>query len=558
MTAEMLMSLFGGLGLFIYGMHVMSDGLKAVAGDRMKRLLEILTNNKIMAIVVGTIVTIIVQSSSTTTVMIVGFVNAGLMNLFQAAGVILGANIGTTITAQMVAFKVTHFAPIFIAIGVFMALFCKKKNNRQIGGIILGFGILFLGISLMSDAMKPLRDSESFINLLISFGKNPILGLFAGFAITAIIQSSSASIGLLQAIALSGAFSYVDGTNTLAIVIPILLGTNIGTCVTALLSSIGTNTNAKKAALIHLFINIFGSLWVMIVLWGIDVATKGNNPIYSFIIAISGQDMIDGENVLNVARQIANAHTIFNIINMIVLFPFINIIVNFINKILPETEDPEESSVKLDERLLENPAVAIGQVVKEIVRMGNLANKNLKYSIEAILNKDENLCDKVFSREKLINDFERDITQYLVLLSNSNLLKEEDNEIMSLYHCIHDIERIGDHAENLAEIAQYRIDNKVSFSNTAVDELKYMMNLVTGVSNDVIRGFESKDMTKAVKSIKIEEEIDKMEKELRESHIERLNKGVCKPSSGVIYLDILSNLERIGDHATNIAEYILD
>lgn len=559
MTFDIVLGLIGGLGLFIYGMNVMSEGLKSAAGDRMKRLLEILTNNRIMAVIVGTLVTIIVQSSSTTTVMVVGFVNAGLMNLVQAAGVILGANIGTTITAQLIAFKIDHFAPLFIGLGTFLVLFSKKKKNRNIGEIMLGFGILFLGISTMSGVMKPLRDNPTFVNILVSFGKNPLLGLLAGMGITAIIQSSSATVGLLQAVALSGAFNAVDQHSVLAIIIPILLGMNIGTCVTAMISSIGTNIPAKKAALIHLFVNIFGSVWVLIVLGIINIVTKGSNPIYDFIIGVSGHLVsADGSSVPDVAREIANTHTLFNITNMLVIFPFMNSIVNLIDRVMPEKRDSEERGMQLDERLIENPAVAIGQVVKEVQRMGRLANKNLKTSIDAILNKDEQLCDKVFARERLINDFNRDLTQYLVKLSNANLLEKEHKEIMNLYHCIHDIERIGDHAENLAEIAQYRIDNKVTFSNTALDELKQMMNLVTQVSIDIINALLNKEMTVAVKSIKSEEEIDRMEKELRDSHIERLNKGVCKPTSGVIYLDIISNLERIGDHATNIAEYILE
>lgn len=558
MTFEILIGLVGGLGLFIYGMNVMSEGLKSVAGNRLKKILEILTNNRFMAVFVGTLVTVIVQSSSTTTVMMVGFVNAGLMNLYQAAGVILGANIGTTITAQLIAFKVTHFAPIFIAIGTVLALFSQKKKNRTIGEIILGFGILFLGIGMMSDIMKPLRDNPIFIEILVSFGKNPLLGLLAGLAITAIIQSSSATVGLLQAVALSGAFGAVDQGSVLAIIIPILLGMNIGTCVTAMLSSIGTNVSAKKAALIHLIVNIFGSIWVLIVLGIVNMITQGNNPIYEFINSISGQITINGVTTPDFARQIANTHTIFNIANMIVLFPFMGVIVKLIDRLITEKVDAEESALQLDERLLENPAVAIGQLVKEVQRMGNLSNKNLRYSIEAILNKDEKLCRKVITRERIINDLNRDLTRYLVLLSNTNLMEDEHEQIMSLYHCIHDIERIGDHAENLVEIAQYRIDNKVTFSNTAVDELKDMMNMVVDATSQAVDALASKDRTAAVKIIKIEEKIDSMEKELRNSHIERLNKGVCNPSSGVIYLDIISNLERIGDHATNIAQYILD
>ncbi|HCX64848.1 MAG TPA: phosphate transporter [Eubacteriaceae bacterium] len=558
MTFDMVISLIGGLGLFIYGMNVMSNGLKMVAGDRMKRLLEILTNNRFMAIIVGTIVTIIVQSSSTTTVMVVGFVNASLMNLYQAAGVILGANIGTTITAQLVALKMDHLAPLFIGIGMIIILASKKKRNRQIGEVILGFGVLFLGIGIMSDTLKPLRDNPFFVDLLLSLGDNPILGLLIGLGVTAALQSSSATVGLLQAIGLSGAFNAVDGVGTIAIIIPILLGMNIGTCVTAMISSIGTSVAAKKAALIHLGVNLVGSLWVMALIWGINLLTPGYNPIYEFIASISGTTMIEGAVVHDVTSEIANTHTLFNVVNTIILFPLMNPMVRFIDRMIPEVVDEEERGAQLDERLIENPMVALGQVVKEISRMGRLANKNLHTSIEAILTKDEKLVDKVFRREKIINDFARDITQYLVLLLNENILQERHGRLMDLFSCVHDIERIGDHSENLAELAQYRIDNKISFSNMAVDELKEMMNTVEEVCTDVIDGFETQDAKAAIHTIKLEDKIDEMEKRLRAGHIDRLNQGICNASSGIIFLDVVTNLERVGDHATNIAEYILN
>lgn len=558
MTLDMTIGLIGGLGLFIYGMNLMSDGLKSVAGDRMKRLLEILTNNRIMAIFVGTVVTMIVQSSSTTTVMIVGFVNAGLMNLMQAAGVILGSNIGTTITAQLIAFDIAGIAPLFIGIGVLIFLFSKKKKSRQIGGIILGFGILFVGINTMSDVMRPLRNNPLFIDILISFGQNPLLGLLAGAGITAILQSSSATVGLLQAVAISGAFDSIAGTSPLAIIIPIILGVNIGTCATALLSCIGTNVTAKKAAIIHLFVNIIGSIWVMILLGVLNSFTNGSNFFYELLITISGDRMVDGQSIPDINRQIANFHTIFNTVNMLTLLPFMTPMVGFIDRLLPDQINPEELRVQFDGRIMQNPSVAIGQLVKEVVRMGNLANKNLSQSLEAILSKNEALCEKVRKREKLVNEFDKDITEYLVLLSNRSLSEKENNSVLNLYNCIHNIERISDHADNLAELAQYRIDNKISFSNTAIDELKVMMNTVIETSEYAIKAIETYDRSIAVRVLKREEEINTMEEQLRTSHIDRLNKQVCKPATGVIFLDIIGNLERVGDHATNIAELILD
>lgn len=386
MSLEMFMGLFGGLGLFIYGMVMMSNSLKSIAGDRMKRLLEILTNNRVLGILVGTIVTMIIQSSSTTTVMIVGFVNAGLMNLMQAIGVIMGANIGTTITAQLIAFNITQISPLAIAVGAGMFLFARRNKTKQIGSVILGFGILFTGIAFMSDAMAPLRDHEGFKSLLVSFSRNPILGVLAGFVLTAIIQSSSASIGLLQALAISGAFNNIPGVSPFALTVPILLGENIGTCVTAMISSIGTNITAKRAAFIHFSIKVIGTVWVLIVLGIVGCIFNGSNPIYDLIANISGTTMIAGHVVPDVARQIANTHTIFNVVNTIVLFPFAGALVKLAEKIMPGEEKEDMGGLKfLDERILENPAIAVGQAVKETARMGHFALENMNKAMQAFL-----------------------------------------------------------------------------------------------------------------------------------------------------------------------------
>lgn len=553
MTIEMLMGLLGGLGLFIFGMNMMSDGLKTIAGDRMKKLLEVLTNNRFLGVLVGAIVTIIVQSSSTTTVMIVGFVNAGLMNLIQATGVIMGANIGTTVTAQMVAFKVTKYAPLAIAIGTVMYLFAKKKRYKQIGSVILGFGILFMGIELMSNAMKPLRDYEGFKTLLTSFSHNPLLGVLAGFVLTAIVQSSSASIGLLQALAISGAFSGIPGVSPFALFVPILMGQNIGTCVTSMLSSIGASIAAKRAAFIHLIFNVIGTIWFLIVLFIIG------NPIYDFIVSISGTTNIDGQIVPDVVRQIANTHTIFNVINTVALFPFAMVLVKLAKKALPGEDKGDHDGLKyLDERILENPAVAVGQAVKETVRMGQLALDNMNKAMKSFFNEDEKLIGEVFEREKSINNLEREITKYLVKLSNENLSDIDYMRISNLYHTINDIERIGDHAENLAELGEYRIDHRLSFSDIATKELNEMLNKVENVLSDALNSLDNDDINLAKTIEDKEKDIDKMEEHYRNVHIQRLNKQLCHPSSGVIFLDILSNLERIADHSTNISKTVMD
>jgi len=555
MTLEMLIGLFGGLGLFVFGMHMMSDGLKTVAGTKMKKLLEVLTNNKIKAILVGTVVTMIVQSSSTTTVMVVGFVNAALMTLTQAAGVILGANIGTTVTAQLIAFNVTELAPIFIGIGAMMALFSTKKKNKDLGSIILGFGILFYGIAAMSTAMKPLRESEEFIYLLSTYGTNPLLGVLIGTLITAVIQSSSASIGLLQALALSGVFVSIGGTGAIQICLPILIGTNIGTCVTALLSCIGTSTAAKKAAFIHLFVNIFGAVWVMILLTIINNLVAVN-PVYEFIVTISGS-LINGggDMVPNVARQIAMAHTLFNVANTIVLLPIIGYFVSFLDRVYPEKE--EDKGLQLDDRLFNNPSIALGQVVRETNRLAKMSFKNFRVACESIMDGNEKLVEKVVKREERIDEFQQGIVEYSVKLSNENMSEEENERLAFILKGSHDLERIGDHAMNIGELAEMRATNKIVFSDIANQEVLNLISLTTNTLRDMVELMETEETDLCYKILDEEEEIDEMTEKLKDDHIRRLNEGICNPYAGVIFLDLLTNIERVGDHASNIAHGIL-
>ncbi|WP_414733566.1 Na/Pi cotransporter family protein [Acetobacterium carbinolicum] len=555
MTLEMLIGLFGGLGLFVFGMHMMSDGLKTVAGTKMKKLLEVLTNNKIKAILVGTVVTMIVQSSSTTTVMVVGFVNAALMTLTQAAGVILGANIGTTVTAQLIAFNVTELAPIFIGIGAMMALFSTKKKNKDLGSIILGFGILFYGIAAMSTAMKPLRESEEFIYLLSTYGTNPLLGVLIGTLITAVVQSSSASIGLLQALALSGVFVSIGGTGAIQICLPILIGTNIGTCVTALLSCIGTSTAAKKAAFIHLFVNIFGAVWVMILLTIMNNLVAVN-PVYEFIVTISGS-LINGggDMVPNVARQIAMAHTLFNVANTIVLLPIIGYFVSFLDRVYPEKE--EDKGLQLDDRLFNNPSIALGQVVRETNRLAKMSSKNFRVACESIMDGNEKLVEKIVKREERIDEFQQGIVEYSVKLSNENMSEEENERLAFILKGSHDLERIGDHAMNIGELAEMRATNKIVFSDIANQEVLNLISLTTNTLRDMVELMETEETDLCYKILDEEEEIDEMTEKLKDDHIRRLNEGICNPYAGVIFLDLLTNIERVGDHASNIAHGIL-
>ena len=537
---KIFFGLMGGLGLFLYGMKIMGDGLEKAAGDRLKKLIEILTNNRVMGVFVGTIVTMVIQSSSATTVMVIGFVNAGIMSLTQAVGVIMGANIGTTITAQLVSFKLVDYAPVAVAVGVGIWLFSKNKRTKNIAEVFIGFGILFIGMEMMSGAMKPLREYEGFKALLMSFGEDTLLdallGILAGFGLTAIIQSSSASIGILIALASQGLLP-------IEAALPILFGDNIGTCVTALLSSIGANKTAKRAALIHLLFNVIGTIIFVFIL---------KQPVLHLVTSLTPGDA---------ARQIANAHTLFNVSNMVVQLPFAGILVYIAKKMIPEKAGEEEMIVGvkyLDDRILETPSIALGQTIKEVLHMGHLAQESYQRSMEAFFKKEEKIAQEVFKLEGAINHLEREIANYLIKLSNSSLSASQHEIVDGLFNTINDIERVGDHADNLAELAVYRIENKLQFSDVAIKELEMMHDRVLKSYDQALLALKTGDTNIAKRVIEREGEIDHMEKSLRASHIARLNKQQCSAGAGVIFLDIISNLERIGDHAAKIAFAVID
>ena len=524
----MIIGLLTGLAMFLYGMKVMSDALQKTAGDKMKKFLEIVTKNRLLAVLIGAAITAIIQSSSATTVMVVGLVNAGIMNLSQSVGVIMGANIGTTMTAQIIAFKFNNIIPFAIIIGTVLILFSKKKSYKQLGELFLGFGLLFMGMHSMSDAMKPLKDIPQFEAFMVDLHHNPILGVFAGFILTAIVQSSSATIGILQALALQGLVP-------LEAALPILFGDNIGTCVTALLASIGASITAKRAALMHLIFNIMGTLVFLILL----------KPITNLVLLTS----------LDEVRQIANAHTFFNVANTIIQLPFAGILVALVTKLVPgeEVEDLTKL-VFLDKRILETPTVAVVQIVNEILRMGGIAIDNVKKGVYAIINEDEKLIEEVYKNEEVINELEKKIIEYLLEVSNSAISAEQSNRVLSLFNKVHDMERIGDHAENLVELARFKIDNRINFSNMAVEELKEIYEAVDNTLDSAFIALKTDD-EKIVKEVeKYEARVDSLRDEFRESHIKRLNNNECNINAGVIFLDILTNLERISDHGTNIAK----
>lgn len=536
---SIVVMILGGLGLFLYGMNIMSDGLEKVAGDKMKHFIEVLTKNRIMAIIVGALVTMIVQSSSATTVMVVGFVNAGIMNLTQSVGIIMGANIGTTVTAQLVSINLYAIAPLAIALGVGLKYFSGNAKVKKYAEILLGFGILFLGMNIMKDAVKPLREIEEFKNLLLSFGSGSftsmVLAIFTGFGITAVVQSSSATTGILIALASVGLLPIESA-------FPVLLGTNMGTTVTALLSSVGANRTAKRAAIIHFLFNLFGTIIFAVFLsnFAIDIVTK---------ISVSPE------------RQLANAHTLFNVVNTLIMLPFASVLVFMARKILPVTDDEKKQATGikyLDDRILETPSIAIIQVLKEVLHMGNVAFDSYTSSVESLITTNYKKAYETFKIERIINMMEKTITKYLIKLSNKEISQEQREIIDGLFSTINDIERVGDHADNLAELGIYKYENNLFFSTIAIEELELMTSRVSKSYKQALDALYTGDYTIARQVVEREGEIDLMERNFRKEHIRRLNEGTCSPEAGIVFLDVISNLERIGDHASNIALAVLD
>ena len=529
MTLSMTMSLLGGLALFLYGMKLMGEGLEKAAGDRLKRLLESLTRNPLMGLLVGVVFTMIIQSSSATTVMVVGFVNAGLLDLMQATGVILGANIGTTVTAWIVAgFQATAFMPLVLLIGVAMMMFLKKLKLQRVGQVIAGFGMLFVGMGMMSDAMKPLAESAEFARLMTAFA-NPIMALLVGVAVTAIIQSSSASVGILEMLA-------IQGLVPLETSLYIIMGTNIGTCVTAMLSAVGATRTAKRAALIHLMFNVLGTLVVFILVSLLPVSTWIGH--------------IDGP-----ALQIAVAHTSFKVFEVLCFVLLRNWLVKLVMVLVPgEDKQGEEKSLKfLDDRILSTPPIAVAQICKEIERMGDIAIANLTRAMDAFFNKDSSLINEVEQSEDVVNYLNHEITRYMVAAAQLDLPASDVEQLGEMFHVVNDLERIGDHAENMAEYAKNRIDEEIPFSEDGLAELRDMLDKTVALFRLSMEAFHTRDQHLLPRVLVQEENIDDMEKTLQQSHVDRLTRGACTPRSGMIFSDMLSNLERVADHATNVA-----
>ncbi|MDX9916467.1 MAG: Na/Pi cotransporter family protein [Gudongella sp.] len=530
---DLALPVLGGLGLFLYGMNMMGTGLEKAAGNRLKRMIEALTANRFKAILVGTFVTMLIQSSGATTVMVVGFVNAGIMTLPQAIGVIMGANIGTTITAQLIAFKLTDYAPLAVAIGVAIWIAAKNKKAKTYAEILIGVGILFMGMDMMGSGLNDLADLKAFATLMQSLN-HPILGMLAGLIITTIVMSSSASVGLLQALAGQG---FVN----MSMAFPILFGENIGATSVTLISSIGANKTAKRAAIIHLLMKIIGTVIFMTVL---------RYPVEAFVVKLTPGDAV---------RQIANAHTAFNIVNSLILYPFISWIVKAAEILVPgEDKDDMTESKYLDKRILETPSIALGQAGRETIRMGQLVLENLSACKTVMLEDKIDGVDAIFARERSINKIQREITDYLVLLSNAALTEEQHTDVNAMLYVIGDIERVGDHVENITELAQFKYDNSLYFTPQAIEELNEMFNVCDDVFRSSVEAYRTTDEGLARRVLELEDEVDRLEKQNRANHIDRLNKMLCSTGSGIVFLDVISNLERVSDHASNIAMYVLD
>lgn len=538
---SIIIPFIGGLGMFIYGMQIMAQGLENATGSKMKRILEALTTNKFMGVLLGALITAVIQSSSATTVMIVGFVNAGIMNLTQAMGVIMGANIGTTVTGWLVSavewaefLKPGNIAPIAIMIGVILMLAGSRRSSKDISSIIIGFGLLFVGITTMSDAVAPLQEVEAFTNLFVKMGGNPLLAILVGAVVTGVIQSSSASVGILQSLAAAGLVPFNAA-------VYIIMGQNIGTCVTAMMSSIGAKKAAKTAAKMHLLFNIIGS-----VIFSIAAII-----LLTFVFPDYGQNIIT-------QTQISMVHTAFNIGTTILLFPFSDYIIKLAKKLEKEEEDEvDEGKVLLDERMLQTPGIAMERCISEIQRMGKITERTLEKAKNVLFTKDVQTILDIKEEESIVDNLSSGLSSYIVKLSSLSLNEREHQKVASMLQVMSDIERISDHCENISEYAETLTDRDAEFTEHGAAQLQEMIDVCAESYKYALEAIIENSKEKAMKVIEKESIADDLEIKLRSSHMKRLASGKCGTDAGLVFLDALVSLERISDHARNIAEEIL-
>ncbi|MCL2409507.1 MAG: Na/Pi cotransporter family protein [Oscillospiraceae bacterium] len=524
-----IFGLLGGLALFIFSLKSMSDGLQKIAGRKTHAVMGILTSMPLVGVLVGALITIVIQSSTFVTVMVVGFVNTKMLNLKQAISVIIGANVGTTLTAQLVAFRVTDLW-VFLAVVGFAAYFLfKRKVIKDTGFVVFSLGMLLLGMTLMSQAMVPLRHDPAFQNLMLTFGDNRILAVLVGAVFTALIQSSTAATGVILAMTLQDLIPFHAA-------LPLVLGTNIGTTVTAVFASIGGSLSARRAAIAHVLFNVFGVALFLVFLTQFERLILAISPAY------------------DVSRQVANAHTMFSVITAALFLPFIGQFAKLLTKIIPgEDILAENGAIHLDWRMVGNPVVAISHAQQELLRMAQFAGENIKLAVEGFLEKDEKKLAAMKEQERVVDGLEKEIVRYLAKVSQSGMGDDMAVRHAGLLHAANDIERVSDHADNIADLAQNAIDNNVNFSDEAVEEIKSMYTLVAEVYGLAIQSVRDDDSTLIPKVKELEAKIDNKEEALRTSHIQRLREGSCSADGGVIFSDIISNFERIGDHSNNIS-----
>ena len=529
---SLILTLMGGLGLFLFGMNFMSQGLQKAAGAKLRSVLTAISKNKYIAVLFGALFTAIIQSSGATTVMVVTFVNAGLMELAQAVGIIFGANIGTTITAQLVSFNLTAVAPVILFVGVVMFLFMKKPIFKKIGEVVIGFGALFMGISMMSGAMSQLNDYPAVINTLAQL-TNPVLAILVGLIITVIVQSSSVTVSILLLMA-------GQGLVTLPVCFYFILGCNIGSCTPAVMAAMDAKKDAKRAALIHVLFNVFGMIIISVIL------IFAMEPFTAFIQAISGSD---------IKRSVANTDTIYKVFQTLIFLPVSTQFIKLVNKLVPGDDVKHEGFTLqyISMNTVFSPTAAIVEAMQEISRMGRKAEQNLKLSMEAFFDGEQAKIDQVYGTEKYIDYLSHEITDYLVDVNQRQLPVSDSLKIGALFHVVNDIERIGDHAENIADAAVRMKEENITFSKKATKEIQDMFEKDMRLLTCALEMFENEDRSHMEEILTIEEEVDQMEIDLQNSHIRRMAKGKCSPESGLIFTDLVSGLERVADHATNIA-----
>ncbi|MFJ6412480.1 Na/Pi cotransporter family protein [Terribacillus saccharophilus] len=533
---EIIFSFIGGLGIFLFGIKSMGDGLQRSAGDKLRDILDKFTTNPLMGVLAGILVTVLIQSSSGTTVITVSLVSAGFMTLRQAIGVIMGANIGTTITAFIIGLDVGAYSLPILAAGALMLFFFKNKKINNIGQIFFGFGALFYGLELMSGAMKPLRSLESFHDLTVQLSDNPILAVVAGTLFTVVVQSSSATIGILQGL-------YTEGLVDLQAALPILFGDNLGTTITAVLASIGASIAARRAAATHVLFNLIGSVIFLILLIPYTAVVNWMQSAWD----------------LNPSMTIAFAHGTFNITNTLIQIPFVAVLAWIVTKLIPGDDKVVDYNTKgLDPVMIQqSPSVALGNAKQEVVRMGEVAVQGLEETNQFLQTKQVKHANSAYQIEEAINTLDRKIMDYLVKISAESLSAQESEEHGALIDAVSDIERIGDHFENIIELVEYQQTNKVKISSTAMEDLTEMFLLTTDTVKDAMLSLQNNDKNQAKIVVEQEKKIDMLERKLRKQHIQRLTEGSCSGQSGIVFIDIISNLERIGDHAVNIAEAVL-